>query len=116
MPPALGVPQPGPANDGPYSPQPILQGGVVVPLYPADAPFLNKDRVREAEQYNMSKAVPERISSIVGIIYPGPTPFARGGNPPIPRNTPPAFISCAGSGDRGHAIWANEYFSAMLQA
>jgi endo-1,4-beta-xylanase len=52
----------------------------------------------------------------VGIVYPGPTPFARGGNPPIPRNTPPAFITCAGAGDRGHAIWANEYFTAMLNA
>jgi endo-1,4-beta-xylanase len=52
----------------------------------------------------------------VGIVYPGPTPFARGANPPIPRNTPPAFIASAGSGDRGHAIWANEYFAAMLQA
>jgi endo-1,4-beta-xylanase len=50
------------------------------------------------------------------LIYPGPTPFARGGTPPIPRNTPPAFITCAGSGDRVHALWANEYFSAMLQA
>jgi endo-1,4-beta-xylanase len=52
----------------------------------------------------------------VGIVYPGPTPFARGGNPAIPRNTPPAFITCAGSGDRGHAIWANDYFIATLQA
>ena len=52
----------------------------------------------------------------VGIIYPGPTPFARGASPPIPRHTPPAFITCAGSGDRGHAIWANEYFTAMLNA
>jgi endo-1,4-beta-xylanase len=51
----------------------------------------------------------------VGIIYPGPTPFARNANPPVPRNAPPAFITCAGSGDRGHAIWANEYFSAMLR-
>ena len=25
----------------------------------------------------------------IGLVYPGPTPFARGGNPPIPRNTPP---------------------------
>ncbi|MEO8427429.1 MAG: alpha/beta hydrolase, partial [Verrucomicrobiota bacterium] len=49
-------------------------------------------------------------------VYPGPTPFARGGNPPIPRNAPPAFTICAGSGDRVHAIWANEYFTAMLQA
>lgn len=253
--PALGVPKPGPTNDAPYAPQPILQGGVVVPLYPADSPFLKKDRVREAEQYNMSKAVPGRISSIVnihnpsievhtvdgglntgaavilaaggghntlnvgsesadfvpyfynygvntvilrnrlrrdgynvqseavndalqairlvrahakewnidpnkigimgfsagaelaapaaiffedfdkknnepadplaglssrpdfvGLVYPGPTPFARNATPPIPRNAPPAFITCASSGDRVHAIWANEYLAAMLQA
>ena len=251
--PALGVPKPGPTNDAPYAPQPILQGGVVVALYPPDSPFLNKDRVREAEQYTLSKAVPGRISSIVnihnpsvevhtveggintgatvilaaggghntlnvgsesadfvaffynygvntailrnrlrrdgynvqtnavndalqavrlvrahakewnidpnkigimgfsagaelaapaalvfeeydkansndplagitsrpdfvGLVYPGPTPFARGGNPPIPRNSPPAFILCAGSGDRVHALWANEYCAAMLQA
>ncbi len=255
IPPALGVPKPGPTNDAPYAPQPILQGGVVLPLYPADSLHLKKDRVREAEQYNMSKAAPGRINSIVSIhnpsievhrvdggintgaavilaaggghntlnvggesadfvpyfynygvntiilrnrlrrdgynvqadavhdalqairlvrahakewnidpkkigimgfsagaelaapaavffeefdtknsdpgdplagisarpdfvslVYPGPTPFARNANPPIPRHAPPAFITCAGSGDRVHAIWANEYFAAMLQA
>jgi endo-1,4-beta-xylanase len=52
----------------------------------------------------------------VGIVYPGPTPFAHGGTPAIPRNTPPAFITCAGAGDRVHAMWANEYFTAMLNA
>ena len=251
----LGIPKPGPTNDAAYAPQPILQGGVVVPLYPPGSPFLKTERVREAEYYNVSKAVPGRISWItnihnpsievhtvegglntgaaiilaaggghntlnvgtegadfvpyffnygvntvllrnrlrkdgynaqtdavhdalqairlvranakawnidpnkigimgfsagaelsapaavffenfdqtnsapgdplagissrpdfVGIVYPGPTPFARGGNPPIPRNTPPAFITCAGAGDRVHAIWANEYFTAMLNA
>jgi endo-1,4-beta-xylanase len=255
VPAPLNLPQPGPTNDAPYSPQPILQGGVVIPLYPPGSPFLNSERVREAEQYNMSKAVPGRISSIVnihnpsievhtveggintgaavilaaggghntlnvgtesadfvpyfynygvntvilrnrlrrdgykpqvdavndafqairlvrahaktwnidpnkigimgfsagaelsapaavffeefdktnnassdplagissrpdfvGIIYPGPTPFARNADPPIPRNAPPAFITCAGAGDRGHAIWAMEYMSAMLRA
>jgi dienelactone hydrolase len=252
---ALGIPKPGPTNDAPYAPQPILQGGVVVALYPPNSPFLNRQRAREAEQYNLSRSAPGRINSIVnihnpsievhtvegglntgaavilaaggghntlnvgteaadfvpyfynyginsvilrnrlrrdgynpqtdevndalqairlvrahakewnldpnkigimgfsagaelaapaaiffgdfdktnsapddplagissrpdfvGIIYPGPTPFARGRNPPIPRNTPPAFITCAGAGDRVHALWANEYFSAMLQA
>lgn len=50
-----------------------------------------------------------------GIIYPGPSPFARNRTaPPIPRNVPPAFVVCGGSGDRGHAVWAIEYFSAML--
>ncbi len=51
----------------------------------------------------------------VGIIYPGPSPFARNRTPPpIPRNVPPSFTVCGGSGDRGHAIWAMEYYSAML--
>ena len=255
LPAALNVPKPGPTNGAAYAPQPILQGGVVVPLYSSDSPFLNRDRVREAEVYNLSKAVPGRISSIVNIhnpsievhtvdgglntgaaiilaaggghntlnvgsesadfvpffynygvntvilrnrlrrdgynvqtnavpdalqairlvrahakewnidpnrigimgfsagaelaapaalffeefdathndpadplagvssrpdfvalVYPGPTPFARGGAPAIPRNAPPAFITCAGSGDRVHAVWADEYLAAMLKA
>jgi acetyl esterase/lipase len=255
IPAALSVPAPGPANDAPYAPQPILQGGIVIPLYPPDSPLLKKDRLREPEQYNLSKSVPGRINSIVnihnpsievhtveggmntgvamilaaggghntlnvgsesadfvpyfynygvntvilryrlrrdgynvqadaghdafqairlvrahakdwsldpnkigiigfsagaelaspaaiffedfdkqnnqpgdalagvssrpdfvGLVYPGPTPFARNANPTIPRNPPPAFILCGGSGDRVHAKWADEYFAAMLQA
>jgi endo-1,4-beta-xylanase len=51
----------------------------------------------------------------VGVIYPGPTPFARNRvAPPIPRNVPPSFIASAGSDDQVHAIWADEYFAAML--
>jgi endo-1,4-beta-xylanase len=255
IPPPPGVPRPAEANDGPYAPQPILQGGIVLPLYPPGSPFLKADRIREAEQYSVSKTVPGRINYIVnihnpsievhrvegglntgaavilaaggghntlnvatesadfvhyffnygvntiilrnrlrrdgydpktdavndaqqairlvrahakewnidpnkigimgfsagaelsspaavffedfdkknsdpsdplagissrpdfvGIVYPGPTPFARGATPPIPRNAPPAFIVSAGSGDRGHAVWAVEYLSAMLGA
>jgi endo-1,4-beta-xylanase len=260
VPPPMSVPAAGPTNDAPYAPQPILQGGVIIPLYPAESRHLNKERVREAEQYSMSKAVPGRINSIInihnpsievhtveggintgaaivlaaggghrtlnvgsesadfvpffynygvntiilrnrlrndgynvqadavndalqairlvrahakqwnidpnkigimgfsagaelaapaaiqfedfdkkntdssdplagvssrpdfiGLVYPGPSPFARGAtrtgqNPPIPRNCPPAFIVCGGSGDRVHAIWADEYLAAMLQA
>ena len=52
----------------------------------------------------------------IGLVYPGPSPFARGANPPIPRNSSPAFIVCGGAGDRIHAIWADEYFAAMLNA
>jgi acetyl esterase/lipase len=248
IPAPLSVPKPGPATDAAYAPMPILQGGVVVTLYPPGSPFLKAERVREPEQYNMSQAVPGRISSIVnihnpsievhtvergintgaavilvaggghntlnvggegadfvpffynygvntiilrnrlrrdgynpqtdavydalasirmvrahakewnidpnkigimgfsagaeltaaaavlfddfdkkngsdvssrpdfvGIIYPGPSPFARNRTaPPIPRNVPPAFIACAGSGDRIHTIWAIDYYSAML--
>jgi len=255
IPEAKGIPKPGPAIDAPYSPEPIVPGGVILSLYPPDSQLLKQDRVREAEQYNMSKSVPGRINSIVnihnpsievhtvdgnintgaavilaaggghntlnvgsesadfvpyfygygvntiilryrlrrdsynvttnavhdgfqairlvrahakdwnidpnkigiigfsagaelaspaaiffedfdkqnsdsadplagtssrpdfiGLIYPGPTPFAREANPTVPRNAPPAFIMCGGSGDRVHAIWADEYFSAMLHA
>lgn len=51
----------------------------------------------------------------VALIYPGPSLFARGGTPPIPRNAPPAFITCAGWGDWVHAIWATEYYDALLK-
>ena len=254
LPAPLDVPKPGPATDAPYAPQPILPGGVVVPLYAPGSPFLKADRVREPEQYNMSQSVPGRIASIVnihnpsiefhtvdrslntgaavilvaggghrtlnvgsesadfvpffynygvntiilrnrlrrdgynpqvdavndalqairlvrahakelnidpnkigmmgfsagaelttaaavefpdfdkknsgpddplagitsrpdfvGVIYPGPSPFAHNRTPPpVPRNVPPAFVVCGGSGDRVHAVWAMEYFSAML--
>ena len=254
IPAPLNVPKPGPVTDAPYAPQPILPGGVVVPLFPPGSPYLKADKVREPEQYNMSQAVPGRISSIVnihnpsievhtvergintgaaiilaaggghntlnvggeaadlvpffynygvntiilrnrlrrdgynpqtdevydaqqairmvrayakewsidparigiigfsagaelaaatavlfddwdarnkaagdplagvssrpdfvGLIYPGPSPFARNRTPPpIPRNAPPAFVMCGGSGDRVHAVWAIEYFNAML--
>jgi len=244
------VPAPGPVTDGPYTPQPILPGGIVVPLYVPGSPDLKADRVREAETYNMASGVPGRIQSIVNIhnpsieahfadpaintgaaiivvpggghrtlnvgsegadvvsylynygvnaiilrnrlrndgyvaevdavkdalqalrltraraaewridprkigimgfsagaelasataiafadfdeknagpekvsarpnfvvlVYPGPTPFAKGATPKIPRNVPPTFIVSPGSGDRVHAIWADEYFSAMLK-
>ncbi len=254
VPASQGVPKPASTSDQAYAPAPILPGGVVITLYRSDSPSLKADRIREAEQYNMSQAVPGRINSIVnihnpsievhtvdrgintgsavilvaggghntlnvgsesadfvpffynygvntiilrnrlrrdgynpqidafndalqsirlvrayskdwnidpnkigimgfsagaelaaaaavlfpefdkknsdprdpltgitsrpdfvGIIYPGPSPFAVNRTaPPIPRNVPPAFIACGGSGDRVHAVWAIEYFSAML--
>src|SRR6202043_1749764 len=45
-------------------------GGVVVPLYPSGSPFLKMERIREAEQYSMSRNVGGRISSIVNIHNP----------------------------------------------
>jgi acetyl esterase/lipase len=50
----------------------------------------------------------------VGLIYPGPSPFARNRTPPIPRNVPSAFVVCGGSDDLVHAVWALEYFNVML--
>ena len=254
-PPPMNIPKPGPTNDGPYAPQPILPGGIVIPLFPPGSPYLNMTNVQKAEVYGMDGSVPGRIASIVsihnpsiefhpgngslntgaaiilaaggghntlnvgsegadfvpffynygvntiilrnrlrrdgynpktdevwdalqaikmvrahakewridpkkigimgfsagaelfapaailydefdksnnvpenplapyssrpdfvGIVYPGPSPFTRGASPPIPKDCPPAFITCAGWGDAGHAVWANEYFTAMLNA
>ena len=70
------------------------------------------------DQFNTKNGITSEASSrpdFVGLIYPGPSPFARNRTPPsIPRNVPPAFLICGGSGDRIHAIWAVEYFNAML--
>lgn len=52
----------------------------------------------------------------VGLIYPGPTPFTRDPQTPIPLTVPPTFIASAGSGDRVHALWAADYFVPMLKA
>jgi endo-1,4-beta-xylanase len=251
-----GVPQPGPVTDAPYVPMTILPGGVVLTLYPANSPFLNMKRVREAEKYNLSQAAPGRINNIVNIhnpsievhtvdtgintgtavilvpggghktlgvggegadfvpffanygvntiilrnrlrsdgydvatdatydvqqairlvrahaadwkidparigvmgfsagaelassaavfydsfdkknsgpddalagvssrpdfvalVYPGPTPFAPNRTAPaVHRDSPPAFLICAGSDDQIHALWADDYFRAMLAA
>ncbi|MEO6527575.1 MAG: alpha/beta hydrolase, partial [Gemmatimonadaceae bacterium] len=70
LPPALGTPMPGPVTSAPYAPQPIMQGGIVIPLFSAGSPYLRSGRVREAEVYNMSRAVPGRISSVVNIHNP----------------------------------------------
>jgi dienelactone hydrolase len=52
----------------------------------------------------------------VGAIYPGPSLFTKGGKPAIPKDAPPSFIAGAGWQDKIHAVWADEYFSAMLNA
>src|SRR5690348_9432060 len=72
--PPLPAPQsiPGPAADTgrPYAPQAILPGGIVVPLFPPDSPYLKADRLHVPEVYNMSRTVHGRISSIVSIHNP----------------------------------------------
>ena len=256
LPAAQAIPKPGPDTGQPYAPQAILPGGVVVPLFPPNSPYLKADKVHVPEVYNMSQAVQARISSIVsihnpsievhlvekaintgtaviviaggghrtlnvggesadfvpffynygintiilrnrlradgyvaevdavndaqqavrvvrayakewgidpnrigvmgfsagaelaapaallyetwdqknndpsdpfagissrpdfaGIIYPGPTPFARNRTAPaIPETVPPAFLLSRRAGDQGHAVWALDYYQAMLMA
>jgi endo-1,4-beta-xylanase len=51
--PALGLAQ----NAPPFVPQPVLQGGQIVPLFPPCSPFLDNARIGEAEQNNMMRGV-----------------------------------------------------------
>ena len=90
----IGIPKPGPATDAPYAPQPIVQGGIVVPLYPAGSPYLKAQRVREAEVYNVSQSVPGRINSIVNIHNPSIEFHPVDGG----RNTGAVVILVAGGG------------------
>lgn len=94
LPAPSGIPKPAAATDAPYAPQPILPGGVVIPLWPPDSPMLKPARVREPEVYNMSQVVPGRIQSIVGIHNPSIEfhPVERG------LNTGAVIILAAGGG------------------
>jgi predicted alpha-1,6-mannanase (GH76 family)/acetyl esterase/lipase len=94
LPAPLAVPVPGPSTNTPYAPQPILPGGVVVPLYAAGSPFLKMERIREAEKYNMRESVPGRIESIVNIHNPSIEVHTADPN----RNTGAAVILMAGGG------------------
>jgi len=54
----------------PFAPQPIVTGGIVIPLYAPDSPYLKKDRIAEPEVLNMQASVGGRIQSIVNIHNP----------------------------------------------
>src|SRR5262249_54165717 len=70
LPPPQSVPGPAADTGRPYAPQAILPGGGVVPLFPADSPYLKADKLHVPEVYNMSRAVPGRVSSVVSIHNP----------------------------------------------
>jgi endo-1,4-beta-xylanase len=95
VPPAMGIPKPGPVVKGkPYQPQTLLPGGIVMPLYPAGSPFLNAKRVSEAEVYTMDPVVPGRVERIINIHNPSiEVHLAGAGN-----NTGAAIILVPGGG------------------
>ena len=70
LPPPQAVPKPAPDTGQPYAPQAIVPGGVVVPLFPPDSPYLKADKLHVPEVYNMSQAVPGRINNVVSIHNP----------------------------------------------
>src|SRR5712671_4883892 len=88
------VPKPAPETTNAYAPQALLPGGVVMPLFAPNSPFLNAKRVHEAEVYTMDPAVPGRVQRIVNIHNPSiEVHFAGAGN-----NTGTAIILAPGGG------------------
>jgi endo-1,4-beta-xylanase len=88
------VPKPGPVTKGPYQPQALLPGGIVMPLFAPGSPYLNAKRVSEAEVYTMDPAVPGRVQRIVNIHNPSIEVHFAGAN----NNTGTAIILAPGGG------------------
>ncbi len=89
------IPQAATATDKPYQPQAISPGGIVIPIYSPDSPFLKQDRVKEAEVYTMH-TVPGRIHNIVNIHNPSIEVHTV----PKNQNTGVAMIVLAGGGHK----------------
>jgi dienelactone hydrolase len=89
------IPKAGPATTkGAYAPQAVLPGGIVMPLFAPNSPFLNAKRIGEAEKYTMDPAVPGRVSRVVNIHNPSiEVHLAGAGN-----NTGTAIILAPGGG------------------
>src|SRR5258706_10766225 len=55
----------------PFVPEPILPGGVVLSLYPANSPHLKKERIHEPERYNTSlKNKSDKTVNVINIHNP----------------------------------------------
>ena len=90
------IPQPAEVTDGPYQPQALLPGGIVIPIYPPESPYLNKDRLHEAEVYNMHPEIPGRVQTMVNVHNPSiEVHLANKGS-----NTGAAVILLAGGGHK----------------
>ncbi len=96
LPAPQSVPKPGPDTGRPYAPQAILPGGIVVPLFAPDSPYLKAEKLHVPEVYNMSQTVHGRISSIVSIHNPSIEVHLVGKS----INTGTAIIVIAGGGHR----------------
>ena len=60
--------QPNPQTDQPYKPALLMPGGIVLPLFSPDSPYLNKDKITIPEHYNNPSAT--RVGSIINIHNP----------------------------------------------
>lgn len=82
----------------PFKPLPILTGGEVIPLYPADSAFLNQARVSEPENYNSTlKTKQEAIINVLNVHNPSIEVHLA---PDNGKNTGTAIILAPGGGHK----------------
>src|SRR5437762_5019292 len=80
----------------PFVPEPILPGGVVLSLYPADSPRLKRERIHEPERYNTTlKNKSAKTLNVLNIHNPSIEVHLAGDGPP---NTGAAVIVAPGGG------------------
>ena len=58
LPAPQAVPKPATDTGQPYAPQSILPGGIVVPLFPSNSPYLKADKIHMPEVCKMSQDRP----------------------------------------------------------
>ena len=69
----------------PFIPEPILPGGVVLSLYPADSPRLKQERIHEAERYNTTlKNKSDKTLNVINIHNPSIEVHLAATSPPTP--------------------------------
>ena len=82
-------------------------------VYPGPTPFETlKSRKLAGPDHGEPELMGSRLNGISPLVNQEPPPVA----PSIPSTVPPCFLTSAGVGDRIHALWATEYFTAMLEA
>jgi endo-1,4-beta-xylanase len=82
-------------------------------LYPGPTPFETMDSRRLAgPQHDQFENMGSRLHGISPLVAAQPPPVT----PRIPDDVPPSFAASSGIGDLIHALWATEWFTAMLKA
>jgi endo-1,4-beta-xylanase len=89
------------ARAKPFVPEPIVPGGLVLSLYPADSPRLKRERINEVERYNTTlKNKSDRTLNVLNIHNPSIEVHLAGDTPP---NTG-AAVRCAFTRPNGNSI------------
>ncbi|MDB6175721.1 MAG: axeA1 3 [Chthoniobacteraceae bacterium] len=84
-------------SDGPFTPQLIAPGGLILSLFAPTSPLLKRERIHEAEQYNTANGGKGTITNVINIHNPSIEVHLVGKDQP---NTGSAVIVVPGGGHK----------------